>query len=111
MVAGLWRYATDTNIEADARKLVKQLFAAIALFLTGIVWVTASGTSEWIGTRIDSPFQRSGSVLVLVAVYLEYCFRESAIRSISLAVPRQPLDEKYGLMMTTSDLSPNLHGG
>lgn len=60
-----------------------QLQFSFILFIVGITWVLFSAVCDGIENIISDPFERSGSVLVLVAVYLDYSFRESAVAEIS----------------------------
>lgn len=78
---GLAQHCSDRSIRVGERIASFQLQLSLLVYFIGISWFWLSANYDGLG--IESAFERSGSVLVLVAIYLDYSYRESAVAQIS----------------------------
>lgn len=98
LMHGLSAHCRDKSMRINERITSFQLQLSIIIFFIGLAWVIYSATSHGLSAYINDPFQRSGSVLVLVAIYLDYSYRESAIIKISLSISSPNIRNKYYLL-------------
>lgn len=95
LLKGAVSHSKDKSKRLSDRSASFQLQLSSIIFLIGIAWVVCSTISSNIVSNISEPFQRSGSILVLVAIYLDYSFRESAIIKITLSISSPAESRKY----------------
>lgn len=96
LCCGMYRHTTDKTITIEARRASFVMQLSLLIFCSGATWVFASIFCTSISNNINNAFERSGSVLVLVSVFLEYAYRSSAIRRVTLSVSSiRPRDENY----------------